>query len=106
MVVSWARVLGACCVALGATAGCASSAPPPPHSADLIMPEWITQPPTQSKSKTATRLVQKPGVLYGDSTQAAGPTDQEEKSPFMGSSTNSRFYGGSGCIDKPGHKCP
>jgi hypothetical protein len=106
MVVSRARVLGSCCVAVWLAVACASP-PPQPRSADLVMPEWVSgnEPPASAKSKETTRFVQKPGLIYGDPAKGRGPAERKKKSPFLPDSANSRFYGGSGCIESPGHKC-
>jgi hypothetical protein len=106
MVVSRARVLGSCCVAVWSAVACASP-PPQPRSADLIVPEWISdsEPPAPAKSKETTRLVQKPGLIYGDPAKERVPAERKAKSPFLPNSANSRFYGGLDCIDSPGHKC-
>jgi hypothetical protein len=120
MVVSRARVLGACGVAVWSVVACASP-PPQPRSADLIMPEWVSgNEPANTKSKTTKRLVQKPGVLYGDPVRPLEPTEDEkeaakaareererkaDRSTLLPSSANSRFFGGTGCIDTPTRKC-
>lgn len=108
MVVSRAGVQGACGVALWTALmalGCASQ-PPQPRSADLIMPEWVSgnEPPPPSKSKETTRLVQKPGLIYGDPAQQRAPA-RRAKSPFLPKSANSQFFGGSGCIETATNKC-
>jgi hypothetical protein len=108
MVVSRARVLSACWVAVWSAVACASP-PPQPRSADLIMPEWVSgNDPAATKSKKTKRLVQKPGVLYGDPAKAAKEDRDEkaDKSTFLPWSANSKFFGGTGCIDTPTKKCP
>jgi hypothetical protein len=92
--------------AAAVTLGCASS-PPQARSADLIMPEWVSgnPPPAPARSKATTRFEQKPGLIYGDPRKGRAPRQRATKSPFTPNSSNSRFYGGSGCIETPGHKC-
>ena len=90
------------------TLGCASP-PPQPRSADLIMPEWVSgnPPPAPARSKATTRFEQKPGLVYGDpAKERAGARKKAAKSPFLSKSSDSRFYGGSGCLEGPGRKCP
>jgi len=98
-----------------------ASPPPEPRSADLIMPEWVSgNGPAAAKSKTTKRLLQKPGVLYGDPVRPLELTEDEkaaaqaakeerekkaDKSTLLPRSSNSRFFGGSECIDTPTKKC-
>jgi hypothetical protein len=74
----------------------------------MIVPEWISgsEPPAPAKSKETTRFAQKPGLIYGDPAKEREPAEPKTKAPFLPDSANSRFFGGSGCIDSPGHKCP
>jgi hypothetical protein len=71
------------------------------------MPDWVSgNEPAPTKTKETTRLVQKPGLLYGDSAKQQAPAKRKAaKSPFLPDSSNSRFFGGKDCIESPGHKC-
>jgi hypothetical protein len=71
------------------------------------MPEWVSgEEPASTKTKETTRLVQKPGLIYGDPAKERAPARRRAaKSPFLPNSANSRFFGGKECIESPGHKC-
>jgi hypothetical protein len=67
MVVGMRVVLGVC-LAVSAVACAGSAPPPPPRDQHIVRPVW-EDPVQQSRSSETTRLVQKPGLVYGDPKQ-------------------------------------